>query len=224
MTEKTLLIIGATKGIGRCTVDEALERGCTVRAMARSAEQMELEHERLEKFAGDATDRDDVRRALDGVDAVIVTLGIPSSGLARLVEPVTLFSRSTDVLVKEMEARGPRRLVVVTGFGAGDSRSAMNPVQQFGHRLLLGRPYADKDLQEEIIKDSELDWTIVRPTILTNGAATGGYRVLTDPDSWRNGLIPRADVAAFLVEHALDRAYVREAPVLTCGFSSKAKA
>ncbi|RFF27258.1 MULTISPECIES: NAD(P)-dependent oxidoreductase [unclassified Wenzhouxiangella] len=213
MTDKTVLIMGASKGIGRRAVDYALERGCTVRAMARGAEKIEIEHDRLEKFSGDATERDDVHRALEGTDAVILALGVPS-GPTRLMQPVTLFSRSTEILVAQMEANGPKRLVVVTGFGAGESRHAMNAVEELGHRLLLGRAYADKDVQEEIVERSSLDWTIVRPTILTNGPATGEYQVLITPESWRNGLISRADVAEFLVTRALDRENLHEGPVL----------
>jgi putative NADH-flavin reductase len=220
VTTETLLIIGASKGIGRCAVDHALERGCSVRAMARSADEMDVEHERLEKFPGDATDRDDVTRALEGVDAVISALGLPA-GLTRLLRPVTLFSRATEILVDAMEDNGPKRLVVVTGFGAGESRNAMNAVEELGHHVLLGRAYADKSVQEKIVQRSSLDWTIARPTILTNGPATGTYKVLTDPKSWRNGLISRADVAAFLVARALDRQHLHEAPVLTGGCSSR---
>jgi len=221
MTTKNILIIGASKGIGRKAVDYGLERGCSVRAMARGAGDIELEHERLEKFSGDATDPDDVRRALKGVDAVIFALGMPA-GLTRLLRPVTVFSRSTEVLVDEMEKNGPKRLVVVTGFGAGESRSAMNPLEEFGHNALLGRAYADKSVQEKIIERSSLDWTIARPAILTNGRATGRYKVLTTLESWRNGLISRSDVAEFLVERALDRENLHEAPVLvrTCSPAS----
>lgn len=213
MTETRLLVIGASKGIGRRTVDAALKTGCRVRAMARSASQIGCDHDRLEKCPGDATDRADVRRALDGVDAVILALGIGSSPV-RLLRPVTLFSRATEIVVTEMEARGPQRLVVVTGYGAGDSRSALNALEGLGHSLLLGRAYADKDLQEAIVAGSDLDWTIVRPTILTNGPATGRYQVFDTPESWRNGLVSRSDVAQFLVDRALDRSYLHRAPVL----------
>lgn len=214
MSDNTVLIIGASKGIGRKAVDYALARGCSVRAMARGAADIKLEHERLDKFSGDATDQEDVQSALEGVDAVILALGVPS-GPTRLMQRVTLFSRATEILVDAMEANGPKRLVVVTGFGAGESRGAMSAVEDFGHRLLLGRAYADKDVQEKIIERSGLDWTIARPTILTNGAATGKYKVLTTPADWRNGLISRSDVAEFLVERALDRENMHEAPVLT---------
>ena len=181
--------------------------------MARNAAAIELQHDRLERFSGDATDHEAIRRSLDGVDAVLITLGI-GSGPTRLLRPVTLFSRSTDVIVSEMLLSGPRRLIVVTGYGAGDSHGAMNAIEGVAHGLILGRAYADKGIQEDIVKRSGLDWTIVRPTILTNGPEQGNFQVLSAPESWRNGLISRADVAKFLVERALDRQYLQEAPVL----------
>jgi uncharacterized protein YbjT (DUF2867 family) len=80
---------------------------------------------------------------------------------------------------------------------------------------LLGRVYADKDLQERIIRRSRLDWTIVRPTILTNGPRTGTYRVLVDPPDWTSGFISRADVADFLVAQIDDASLLHKTPALT---------
>ena len=116
-----------------------------------------------------------------------------------LLGPVRLFSKATAILVPTMEKAGVRRLVAVTGFGAGDSRWAISPLQRLPFRLVLGRAYDDKDVQETRIRRSGLDWTIVRPGILLRGKATGIYRVLDQPSSWRNGLIARADVAHFIV-------------------------
>jgi uncharacterized protein YbjT (DUF2867 family) len=79
---------------------------------------------------------------------------------------------------------------------------------------MLKRLYDDKDVQEQIIKRSGLDWTIVRPGILTSGPATGAYRALLDPKDWRAGSISRADVADFLVKQVTDRAYIGKAPLL----------
>ena len=76
----------------------------------------------------------------------------------------------------------------------------MSRVERMGHRAILGKPYADKDRQEAMIKESATDWTIVRPVILTKGAKTKTYRVLRDPKDWRNGLISRADVAHYLID------------------------
>jgi putative NADH-flavin reductase len=147
---------------------------------------------------GDALDRDTIERALVGVDAVIQTLGVPSAP-EQIFSGTRLFSAATRILVDAMEASAVRRLICVTGLGAGDSRGRGGPLYNVGLCLFLGRIYADKDVQERIIRRSQLDWTIVRPTILTNGPRTGTYRVQTDPRNWTSGFISRVDVADFLV-------------------------
>jgi uncharacterized protein YbjT (DUF2867 family) len=80
--------------------------------------------------------------------------------------------------------------------------------------LLLKRVYDDKDVQEWIIRSSGLDWTIVRPGLLTNNPATGRYRVLTAPQDWQFGSISRADVADFLVRQVDDLALIGATPLL----------
>ena len=119
-------------------------------------------------------------------------------------------------LSRAMERRGVRRLVCVTGFGAGDSRRAVGCLQRVPFRLLLGRAYDDKDEQERLVRESGLDWTIVRPGILAPGPGFGRYRVLAAPAQWRNGLISRADVAHFIVQQLARTDYLRQAPVLVC--------
>ena len=114
-----------------------------------------------------------------------------------------------------MEASAVKRLVCVTGFGAGDSRGRGGPLYNAGVCLILGRIYADKDAQEWIIRRSRLDWTIVRPTILTDGRRTGAYRVLVDASDWRSGFISRADVADFLVKQIDNEGLIHKTPVLT---------
>jgi len=116
-----VLIIGASKGIGLETVRSALEAGHKVRALARSATSISLAHPQLEKVRGNALVREDVEAALQGVDVVIQTLGV---SFTELFGPVHLFSDATRVLVAAMAARGVKRLICVTGFGAGDSRTA----------------------------------------------------------------------------------------------------
>jgi uncharacterized protein YbjT (DUF2867 family) len=196
--KKHILIFGATSGIGRFAMEEALSRGHVVRAFGRSADTLERASN-LEPFAGDALEPEDVARALEGVDVVISSLGIKES-IAMLWQEVTLFSRSNEILINAMQDRGMKRLIVVTGFGAGRSRAAMSALEKLGHRAILGKPYADKDRQEEMIVASDLDWTIVRPVILTNSAKSGGFKVLRDPSKWRNGLISRRDVAQYLID------------------------
>jgi hypothetical protein len=71
--------------------------------------------------------------------------------------------------------------------------------------LLLGRVYDDKDVQERIIRNSKLDWVIVRPVILTDGPKTNAYRALVDPRGWTCGFISRADVATMLAIEPLSQ-------------------
>ena len=205
--------MGATSGIGALAVTEAVGRGLPVRAFARSADSLE-KTDLIEPFAGDARSADDVTAALAGARAVIYTLGIKER-LAMLWEEETLFSDSTRVLIEAMKDSDTKRLVAVTGFGAGRSRSAMSSIERLGHRAILGRPYADKDRQEAMILESEIDWTIARPVILTKGPKSDKLKVLRDPSSWRNGLVSRRDVAHYLVDAVEDGLDIRADVVLT---------
>jgi uncharacterized protein YbjT (DUF2867 family) len=114
-----------------------------------------------------------------------------------------------------MRARGVRRLVAVTGLGAGDSRGRGGILYDaVAFPLILKRIYDDKDVQEQMIRASGLDWTIVRPGLLRNGRATGRARALTDPRDWRVGPVTRADAADFLVREAFERRFVGQTPLL----------
>jgi len=206
-----VLIVGASKGIGLETTRQALAAGHEVRAFARSAPAIPLSDTRLEKMQGDALKSGDVEAALVGVDVVIQILGV---GLRDLFRPVHLFSDATRVLVAAMRSQGVKRLICVTGFGAGDSRASISCLQRLPFQIVFRRAYEDKSLQEKLVKDSELDWTIVRPGVLTSGPRTSRYRILSEPAQWRNGIISRADVAEFLVRQIGDRMYIHMAPVL----------
>ena len=206
-----VLIVGASKGIGLETTRQALDAGHDVRALARSATAIAISNPNLEKMRGDALKTEDVEAALVGVDVVIQTLGV---GLGDLFRPVHLFSDATRVLIAAMRSQSVKRLICVTGFGAGDSRASISCLQRLPFQIVFGRAYGDKSLQERLIKESELDWTIVRPGVLTSGPRSGRYKILSDPSKWRNGIISRVDVADFLVRQIEDRTFVRQAPVL----------
>ena len=206
-----ILVIGASSGIGLETVKTALAEGHQVRAFSRSSGSLNISDANLEKLPGDALNADDINAALDGIDTVIQVLGVRTSDL---FGPVRLFSEATRILIPAMERLGVKRLIAVTGFGAGDSHNAISCLQQVPFRLFLGRAYDDKNIQEQLIKESNLDWTIVRPGILTSVVGRRDYKVLKEPSEWRNGIISRASVADFLVRKAMDPQYVRSDPVL----------
>ncbi|NKI34181.1 SDR family NAD(P)-dependent oxidoreductase [Wenzhouxiangella sp. XN79A] len=207
-----VLVIGGSSGIGLETVKRALDKGHRVRAFARSASGIVLDDSKLEKFDGDALDASSVKRALDGVDAVVVALGI-KLGPGTVLGGTDLFSKATDILLPAMEASGVDRLLVVTGYGAGDSGKAMNPINRLGFNAVFARIYADKSKQETMIKASSMKWTIARPVVLTGGSSVD-YTVRTEPEDFRMGIISRASVADFLVSSIEESSYLHEAPVL----------
>ncbi|MCP4383484.1 MAG: NAD(P)H-binding protein [Hyphomicrobiales bacterium] len=209
-----ILIIGASGGIGLQAVRSALARRYDVRAFSRSADRIAIDDPRLETSAGNARSASDVSAALAGVDVVIQTLGVAADP-GRLFKSIDLFSTATRILLPEMERAGVRRLISVTGFGAGDSAAHVGHLQSIPFRLLLGRAYDDKSIQERLIVDSGLDWTIARPVILTNGPTTDRVQALVDPDSWHWGLISRADVAEFLIGQVEDTRFIGKSVVLT---------
>lgn len=209
----TVLIIGASKGIGLETVKATLAAGHDVRAFARSAASIAIEDPRLQKIPGDALSKPDISAALPGADVVIQSLGVASAH--ELIFGTTLFSKSTELLIEAMAVSGPRRLIAVTGAGAGNSRGCIGFLyDSVMFPILLQRVYNDKDIAEHSIQKSGLEWTIVRPGGLTNRPVTGRYHVLTDMKDWRGGFISRADVADFLVKQVTDSSLIGATPLL----------
>ena len=208
-----IVVFGGSRGVGLETVKLALDAGHKVRAVARAASTIGLSHSDLERLDGSALDPAIVAKALEGADIVIQALGVAASaGVVR--RGTDLFSRSTTLLLPAMAAAGVRRLICLTGYGAGDSRSTYGCLSGLAFTLMLGRIYDDKTVQEGLIRQSGLDWTIARPGILTNGSHTGRYKVLVERRQWRQGLISRADVADFLVRQIEDDTLIGKTPVL----------
>ena len=206
----SVLITGASRGIGLETVRAALDAGFHVRALARSADAIAISQPELEKLQGSALDATTVSQAVDGADAVITCLGMGPT-----LSQVSLFSRTAEIMVQAMSTAGVRRLIAVTGLGAGDSRGVGGPLYaKLLQPLLLGTIYADKDREEQIIKQSDLDWTIVRPGFLTRLKPTGRPRALVDPKDWQSGFISRTDVAWFLIDELRNPQFVHQTPLL----------
>lgn len=208
----TWLVFGGTSGIGREVVSEAASKGVAVRAFARSAEEGQFE-DGVEAFKGDALKADDVAAALEGASVVVQSLGVKERP-AMVWEEEHLFSQATAILLPLMQEVGVRRLITVTGYGTGESMQTMSLPARMAQKAVLGKVYEDKTRQEDLIKATDLDWTLVRPTLLTNNTASKQYNVLIDPSSWHMGMVSRADVAHFVVGAGLDNSHLHEAVVL----------
>jgi len=210
-TKPNILVLGATGGTGRLIINQAVARGFQVTALVRSAEKAgDLKGANL--IVGDARDEAALRKALKGQDAVISALGTPASPFREL----TLLSTATRSLVGAMKAEQVSRLVAITGMGAGDSAGHGGVVfDRLIFPLLLRKVYADKNRQEAIIRDSGLDWVLVRPSVLNNKPGGHSLRALTDLSGFHGGTIARADVARFVLDQVSDDSFLHRAPLIT---------
>ncbi len=209
-----LLIIGATGLTGRQLVDQALAQGHNVTALVRDPAKASFAPA-VTKAVGDVLDAASLAKAVVGQEAVLCSLG---SGATGPFKEMTLLSEGTRHLIAAMQGAGTRRLVCITGIGAGDSKGHGPWYYNWLFQpLVLRGVYHDKDRQEALVRGSGLDWTLVRPGILTNGAAKGltAVRAVTDLDGFRAGSVSRADVAAWCLRELGDGRYRAQAPIIT---------
>ena len=204
-----IIIFGATGSIGRHLVDQALSQGHNVTAFARDPARISVQHANLAKYAGDVLDPDAVSKAVAGHDAVLIALGAGRKGGIR--------SAGTKNVIDGMVQHGVKRLVCETTLGAGDSYGVLN---FFWKRLMFGlllRPaFADHQAQEIHIRDSGLDWVIVRPAAFTDGPATDDYQHgFAATERTLTFKISRADVAGFMLRQLADNTYLHRTPGLS---------
>jgi uncharacterized protein YbjT (DUF2867 family) len=206
-----ILVLGATGATGRLIVNQAVARGYDVTVLVRSAEKArDITGAKL--IVGDARDETALRAALKGREAVVSALGTPVSPFRE----VTLLSTATRALVSAMKAEQVSRLVCITGMGAGDSAGHGGFVaDNVIFPLLLKKVYTDKDRQEAIVKDSGLDWVLVRPSILNNKPGRGSVRALTDLSGFHGGSIAREDVARFVLDQVRADTWLHRSPLIT---------
>ena len=206
-----IMVIGGSRGIGKEVVSYGLDCGHHINVVARYPEKIKITHPELEVVKGDIRDPESIRHAIERVDVVCSCIG---TGIT--FSEVTLFSEGARTLVALLKDRPEKRLIAITGIGAGDSKGHGGFLYDRVFKpLFLKTIYADKDLEESLIKDGLENWLIVRPAGLTNGARTGDYRVITDYTGVTAKRISRKDVAQFMIEQAEESTLNACAPLLT---------
>jgi len=201
-----LLILGATGGTGRSALKEAKALGHDVTVCVREPGKLSSEEQAGTRIVTGALPQDEPRlaEAMRGQDAVISALGRGMS-----LKPEDLMKKSVPVILRTMGQAGVRRLIFTSAFGIGETWRDTPWMSRLFARTFLRSIYADKTLGEALIRQSDLDWTIVHPTMLTDGPRTG---------TWRSGerlplsglpKISRGDAGAFLVSQLNDTSYIR---------------
>ena len=201
-----IALFGATGGTGRQIVQQALQAGHQVSALVRDPAKLAPAPAGLTLIQGDVQEFARVEETLHGADVVVVSLGNTANN------PDMIVSTGTRRIVEAMQANGPRRLLVITSLGVGDSKDQVPFVFRMLMRTMLAKAMADKEVQEDLVRASGLDWTIIRPGGLTDGPATGSYRV---GPKLMAAQVARADVAAFVLTQLTDRQYLHQAIAIT---------
>jgi putative NADH-flavin reductase len=211
MTGRKILVLGATGGTGREIVSRALQQGHEVTALVRPFNLNPGLPAGVRVLRGTVADDTE---ALDGAvrdqQAVISALGVGKS-----LRSGGLIARSTPLIVRAMDRQGSRRLIFMSAYGVGRTWKDVPVLPRMLMRLFLGDLYADKEIGEEALRRSGLEWTLVNPVTLTNGPRTARYRV-----GERLGLhgfptISRADVAEFILSQVEDRSYLRKSVLIS---------
>ncbi len=193
-----ILVIGATGGSGRAVCESLLDRGHRVTALARSATAM-AHGDRLDRVDGDAADVELLGRVLPGHDAIVVTLGIsePAWRVRLLGARATagdIRSRGTAALVHAARSADVKRLVVQSSYGVGPTRPHLGVTERLVFALLLKPQIRDTERQEQVVRASGLEWTLVQPVYLTD--AEDDTHVTSTDGRTRRTRVSRRGVAA----------------------------
>jgi putative NADH-flavin reductase len=191
-----LVVFGATRGSGRHAVEQALEAGHDVTAVARDPAAIALRHPRLRVLQGDVLDPASTAAAIAGQDAVLSTVGPKGPGAT------TLYSAGLRNLVLGMRVAGVGRMICVSAIGVDEKSDIAFPQRLLLPllRRLLGGLWADaRKMETALRQETGLDWTVVRPPMLTSGPRTGRYRTRLNGYVGRAGRISRADLAEYLL-------------------------
>ena len=200
-----LIVLGATGGVGREVVRQALDRDHSVTAFVRSPEGLKDFTGRIETVQGDVLNGAELARVIRGHDAVISGFG-PRVPIAK--SDWNLLHRFGVALSDAMLLDGTRRAVIIsTAFLFKDS--VVPPTNLVG-RLFFPQIVEDAAEMEAIIQKSGHDWTLVRPPRLTDGPKRGRFRVREGHLPGFGFTISRADVAGFMLKTAEDRAFIQK--------------
>ncbi|TMI63667.1 MAG: SDR family oxidoreductase [Bacteroidetes bacterium] len=201
-----IILFGATGSVGKQIIKQTLDEGHRVTAFTRSPEKLiAFSSANLSVVKGDILNKTDVESAVLNHDVVLCTIGDGNKGTVR--------GTGTRNIIESMQKHHIKRLICQTTLGLGESRGNLNFVWKhimFG--LLLKKAFKDHQLQEQYVFDSNLDYTIVRPSAFTDGQITRNYKIGFDGNFKKLSLkISRADVADFMLQRITSKEYLKQA-------------
>ena len=204
-----ICIFGGSGKTGLEIVKQAIERGYSVVASDLSTNSSFPSNSKFTFVSGSVLDHRVAEKTLHGCNAVISELGVGIGDKNPIV------SEGNEVIISSMKKLGIKRFVTQSAFGANESWKPLPAYLKVAHKVLLNPMSKDKDKMEDIVKNSNLDWTIVRPIRLTNGGAQHTYQFGTDIKFGYNPSVSRADVADFILNELEHNEFIHKAVTIT---------
>jgi putative NADH-flavin reductase len=208
-----IAVFGASGHTGKPFTDLALKNGYEVKALVRIPSKLEIQHPALQVIQGDALDPAKVEETITGTDAVIDVLGPVSNS------PGDLRRTAGRHIVQTMQQHNVKRLITLASLPLGvvDNKDQLNlglRIKMFLAKILLKEFSQDARQHASLIKNTALDWTVVRAPGLANQLAQGKYRVGFVGSEMGNS-ITNADLAAFLLDELRNAKYIRQMPLVS---------
>ena len=188
-----LVLFGANGKSGREIVKQSLAKGDVVTAFVRDPLKLEVEHDHLKVVTGDIFDVASVSQAIQGQDAVVCALGSSE------VKKTTIRAEGTKNIIQGMKENKVKRLVIISAMGVGESWDTLSGINKLFFATVLKSAREDHEAQETAVKDSGLDWTIIRPSGLVDTPRTGVYDFGENIPA-KTSNIARADVADLILK------------------------
>lgn len=204
-----IVVFGANGPTGRHVTQQALDEGNAVTAVTRHPELFPIQHARLRVMRGDVYDLASVEQAVAGKDAVLSSLGVPFSR-----KPITIYSEGIANIIQAMDDHGVRRLVCVSSTATGTNHETgggfvFDKILQPIIMNTIGQTtYADMKRMETLLRDSDIDWTVIRPSGLFETPTVTRYQQAED--HVRGQFTSRADLADCMLRQLTSDQFVRK--------------
>lgn len=195
---KRIIVFGATGGTGKQVVEQALKAGHHVTVVVRNPDALELKFNNLKIIKGDVLNPATFENAVKGKDVVVSCLGIPKA------VPTTVYSQGVFNITSAMHKEGVNRILCISSSAVAippGSSLIMKFLLKNIIRRLHGPVHQDMLRMEQVLSETDLNWTVIRAPRLTNGKHTGKYRITANQPFRNIPSISRADLADYIVTH-----------------------
>jgi len=208
-----ITILGSTGFVGKVLIKKATDAGYQVKTLARNPEKLEEIKDKIEIIKGSVFESSSVEAAIEGAEAVLSTIGPPQRNPG---DPLQ-YEKAMKNIVSAMDKYGIKRYIHI---GGAAHQGGENEVWNFNRKFLrlflnlVGKQIlVAKHLEWEVLKKSDLDWTLVRPPRITNEEASGN--ILADEKRLESLKVSVGDLTDFILEQIASKDWIRKAPLVS---------